>query len=229
MQHKCAKSGLKQRVVALLQQIQTALFHVDHRHLDATKAGPGTAAVTLVGKNEGRVVRPAVGKIDKGPAVKGFQHVQQIFNGRHPAADIGIPRSARGRSGGIKCGGTVTPSAYAKHWRVKRFVGILCADARRRIDEFIPLRFGPFDGILEAVAVRPLLQDGRNSGLQLVVGGVGAEAGERGGQCAGLAGGFPEVAHGAAAPHVGQARDPAGVQRVGELAVEDIGTEIDVA
>ena len=57
--------------------------------------------------------------------------------------------------------------------------------------------------------------------------GVG-ETLEGGGECRGEAGGFAQVAHGAAALHVGQGGDGAGVEGVGELAVEGVAGEVDV-
>lgn len=90
------------------------------------------------------------------------------------------------------------------------------------------LGVGGFKGVAEIGAVGPLLQDDANGGLELLAGGIGTQLGEGGGQFVGLAGGFAQIAHGAAALHVGQISHGAGVETVGNLTVESVVGEVDI-
>ena len=58
---------------------------------------------------------------------------------------------------------------------------------------------------------------------------VGGKTGRSGGECRGLAGGFAQVAYRADALYIRQAGDGAGIKLVGELAVEGVGGDINVA
>lgn len=68
---------------------------------------------------------------------------------------------------------------------VPGIVGVECADAGRNEEQILVGSAGGFEGVGEVSAVGPLLQDYRDSRLELLPGGVGAQAG-KGKSCPGI-------------------------------------------